>query len=124
MNGWAREGHRMGSSLQGAPATTYRALPSRLAIAPGDRAWLSRLAGEPDVDVLLLGEAEELAEAFLAADAGLLDSAERSTQVVTRHIVDPDVTRLDSRGGPVRGGQVARPDGAGEAVADRVDALQ
>src|SRR5215510_13662951 len=76
------------------------------------------------VDVLLAREAQQLLDAFLAPDAGLLVAAERRTEEMLRHLVDPHVTRFDRSGGAVRGGEVVGPDRAGEPVFDLVDLRQ
>ena len=52
------------------------------------------------MDVLLLGERQQLANAFLAADAGLLVAAERRAQEMLGHVVDPDEAGLDLGGRP------------------------
>src|SRR5580692_3169413 len=79
---------------------------------------------EPDVDVLLLGISQHFLKAFLAADAGLLEAAERRAEEMFRHLVDPDKTRLHRGGGAVRGGEVVGPDRSGETVFDGVDLFE
>src|SRR5262245_41590327 len=73
------------------------------------------------VDVLDLRAREELLDRLLTSQAGLLDAAERHADVVRRRAVDPDVTRFDARGEPVRAVEVVRPDRRGEPVVERVD---
>jgi hypothetical protein len=43
------------------------------------------------VDVLLLGEAQQLLQALLAPEAGLLDAAEGRAEEVPADLVDPDI---------------------------------
>ena len=62
-----------------------------------------RLAAERDMDVLLLRAGHQLAQALLAADARLLDAAERRAEEVGSDLVDPDIPRLHFGGGAVRG---------------------
>src|ERR1700674_372649 len=49
-----------------------------------------RSAAQVDMDVLLLGERQQLADALLAADARLLVAAKRRTQEMFGYFVDPD----------------------------------
>ena len=58
----------------------------------------SRRSLQIDVDVLLLREAEEFLEAFLAAHAGLLVAAEGRAEEMAGHLVDPDEAGLDLGG--------------------------
>ena len=68
------------------------------------------MALQRDVDVLDLRAGEELLDRLLAADARLLDAAERHADVVRAGAVDPDVARLDS---------ATRGDGRGRGRASR-----
>src|SRR5262245_62438852 len=77
-----------------------------------------------DVDVLLAREAQELLDALLAADAGLLVAAEWRAEEVLRHLVDPHEAGLDRRRRAVRGDEIIGPDRAGEPVFDLVDLRQ
>jgi hypothetical protein len=74
-----------------------------------------------DVDVLLGGEKQHFLETFLAADARLLDAAERRAKEMLADLVDPHEAGLHSHRRAVRGGDVVGPDRAGQAVLDRVD---
>src|SRR3982074_3772047 len=58
-----------------------------------------------EVDVLLARKAEQSLQAFLAADAGLLEAAEGRAEEMLGDLVDPDIARLDRRGGAMRGHQ-------------------
>src|SRR5262245_63381478 len=77
-----------------------------------------------DVDVLLAREAQELLDALLATDAGLLVAAERRAEKVLRHLVDPHEASLDRRRRAVRGDEIIGPDRAGQPVFDLVDLRQ
>src|SRR4249920_3868620 len=77
-----------------------------------------------EMDVLLAREADELFDAFLAPDAGLLVAAERRTEKVLRHVVGPDEARLHRRCGAMGGDEIVGPDRAGEPVFDLVDLRQ
>jgi len=46
---------------------------------------------ESDIDVLLLGVRQHLAQAFFASDAGLLHPAIRCAKEMVAGIVDPDI---------------------------------
>src|SRR6516162_6153115 len=50
---------------------------------------------EVDVNVLLAREAQQLLDAFLASDPGLLVAAEGRAEEMLRHFVDPHEPRLD-----------------------------
>src|SRR5437870_5653101 len=91
--------------------------PSRAMTIERSRALL---CPQPDVDVLLLGEAEHLLEAFLASDTGLLVAAERRAEEMLADLVDPDVAGLHRHRGRVRAVKIVGPDRTGEAVFDRV----
>jgi len=73
------------------------------------------------MDVLLACEAQKLLDALFAPDAGLLVAAERRAQEMLRHLVDPDIPRLDRRSSAVCGHKVVGPDRAGEPVFNLVD---
>jgi len=61
------------------------------------------------VDVLFLREADQLGEAFLAPEAGLLDAAERRAEEVLADFVDPHVAGLYAHRGAMRRRQIFRP---------------
>src|SRR5262245_4231690 len=77
-----------------------------------------------DVDVLLAREAQQLLDALLAADAGLLVAAERRAEEVLRHLVDPHEAGLYRRSRAVCGDEIVSPDRAGQPVFDLVDLRQ
>src|SRR5215813_13745545 len=58
---------------------------------------------EHHVDRLHLGVAQKLVDPLLAAEAGVLQPAERRAVEVAGGAVDPDVARLDSLRGAERG---------------------
>src|SRR5580704_13645757 len=74
-----------------------------------------------DMNVFLPGKGRQLAQAFLAAEPRLFDASERRAQEVASDLVDPDIARVDCHGGPVRGAEIIRPDGAGEPIFGTVD---
>src|SRR5215470_16457021 len=76
---------------------------------------------EVNVDILLAREAQELLDALLAPDAGLLVAAERRAEEMLRHLVDPHVSRFDRRRGAVGRGEIIGPDRAGEPVFHLID---
>ena len=69
-----------------------------------------------DEDVLDLGERVERVGTELAAEAGLLEAAERRRVAHRRVRVDRQVAGLDAAGDPQRAPDVAGPDRAGQAV--------
>src|SRR3954454_21194762 len=85
---------------------------------------VSRAALQIHMDILLARKAQKLLDALLAADAGLLVAAERRAQEMLRHLVDPNVSRLDRCGGAVRSGEIIGPNRAGEPVFHLVDLSQ
>src|SRR3954447_12803667 len=77
---------------------------------------LPRAFAQADVDVLLTREAQQLLDAFLAAEDGLLVAADRRPEEMLRHVVDPDVAGLDCGSYAMRGDEIVGPDRAGEPV--------
>ena len=51
-----------------------------------------------DMNILLLREANQLGEALLTADAGLLETAERNAEEMLADLIDPDEARLHGLG--------------------------
>src|SRR5687768_13081431 len=68
-------------------------------------------AAEHDVDHLLFGVAQELADAFLAPDAGILEAAIGHAAIMLANAVDPDIARLHRLGDADRAADVVGPDG-------------
>src|SRR6185295_18227591 len=71
-------------------------------------------AAEHDVDDLLFGIAQELADAFLAADAGILEAPIGHAAIVLADAVDPDVTGLNGLRDLERAIDVVGPNGRRE----------
>ena len=73
------------------------------------------------MDVLFLREQQQLLDAFLAADAGLLESSERRADEMAADLVDPHIARFGRIRGAQRRGEVVGPDRAREADVDRIE---
>ncbi len=79
---------------------------------------------QADMDVLLLCECDQLAQAFLPADARLLPTAEWCPEKVLRDFVDPHEPGFDLHCGTMSLGEVVRPNGASQAVLHAIDLLE
>src|SRR5438552_15987166 len=87
--------------------------------------WVAQaLPAQSHIDVLDLRAGKKLLDRLLAADARLLDPAERHADVVRAGAVDPDVARLDFRGEAVGAVEIVRPDRRREPHVERVHPRQ
>src|SRR5438876_11064731 len=101
--------------------------PSRRSASSAIRApftcSLPRASAEHDVDRLELGVAEQLLQALLAADPGLLDPAERHPGEMTGRAIDPPVPGVERPGHPVGPAEIVGPDAPGQPVGHGVGDL-
>src|SRR5258706_6802912 len=74
----------------------------------------------PHTNILRLREEVQRLEPALPAHPALLHAAEGDAEVAEQPAVDPDRAGVEGRGHPVRAGEVACPDGGGEAIAGGV----
>src|ERR1019366_5784451 len=96
---------RRGARSDGAPAATAADRGRGARTAAEARL---RPSAEVHVDVLDLGVGDELLDALLAADPGVLEASVGGAGEVHLRVVDPDVAGLDIAGKAVGRGEVGR----------------